>query len=262
MAKEHGHPVIAVTQPRAHHGRPPKHPSGKRLSGSRGRGDRQPGAVRRRHTDPRRRTSPVGAVSSITARSSPSCSPSAWPSACARVARLPPLYLSANIPGGDEHNAELERSTRAASGAAPSHLTPGSPEQDPSHEIASNLEAHHMSITDQPLRRRDFLRGSLGLAALAATGSLAACATSGTQPTTSASSSAAGPGQRHQPLRHAGQLDRRCGHLQRRLRHRLRRVRRRSRSRRLQPAARSRSRPPPRSRRNCSRASSPATRRT
>ncbi len=50
-----------------------------------------------------------------------------------------------------------------------------------------------MSITDQPLRRRDFLRGSLGLAALATTGSLAACATSGTGPTTSASSSAAGP---------------------------------------------------------------------
>jgi N-acetylglucosamine transport system substrate-binding protein len=50
-----------------------------------------------------------------------------------------------------------------------------------------------MSITDQPLRRRDFLRGSLGLAALATTGSLAACATSGTGPTTSGSSSAAGP---------------------------------------------------------------------
>ena len=50
-----------------------------------------------------------------------------------------------------------------------------------------------MTITHQPLRRRDFLRGSLGLAALATTGSLAACATSGTGPTTGASSSAAGP---------------------------------------------------------------------
>jgi N-acetylglucosamine transport system substrate-binding protein len=50
-----------------------------------------------------------------------------------------------------------------------------------------------MSITDQPLRRRDFLRGSLGLAALATTGSLAACATSGTGTTSGSSSSAAGP---------------------------------------------------------------------
>jgi N-acetylglucosamine transport system substrate-binding protein len=49
-----------------------------------------------------------------------------------------------------------------------------------------------MSITDRPLRRRDFLRGSLGLAALATTGSLAACATSGTGTGTSGSSSSAG----------------------------------------------------------------------
>jgi N-acetylglucosamine transport system substrate-binding protein len=48
-----------------------------------------------------------------------------------------------------------------------------------------------MSITDQPLRRRDFLRGTLGLAALATTGTLAACATSGTGSTSGASSSAA-----------------------------------------------------------------------
>src|SRR3712207_9152154 len=50
-----------------------------------------------------------------------------------------------------------------------------------------------MSITDQPLRRRDFLRGSLGLAALATTGSLAGCATSGTGPATEATSPAGGP---------------------------------------------------------------------
>jgi N-acetylglucosamine transport system substrate-binding protein len=43
-----------------------------------------------------------------------------------------------------------------------------------------------------PLRRRDFLRGSLAAAALTATGSLAACATSGTGPAPAASS-AAGP---------------------------------------------------------------------
>jgi N-acetylglucosamine transport system substrate-binding protein len=51
-----------------------------------------------------------------------------------------------------------------------------------------------MSITDRPLQRRDFLRGTLGLAALATTGSLAACATSGTGTTPpGASSSAPGP---------------------------------------------------------------------
>ena len=50
-----------------------------------------------------------------------------------------------------------------------------------------------MSITDQPLQRRDFLRGSLGLAALTLTGgSLAACATSGTGTTPGASAPPAG----------------------------------------------------------------------
>jgi len=49
-----------------------------------------------------------------------------------------------------------------------------------------------MSITDMPLRRRDFLRGTLGLAALATTGSLAACATSGTGTTPGGSGSSAG----------------------------------------------------------------------
>ena len=51
-----------------------------------------------------------------------------------------------------------------------------------------------MSITDRPLQRRDFLRGTLGLAALATTGSLTACATSGTGTTPpGATSSAPGP---------------------------------------------------------------------
>jgi N-acetylglucosamine transport system substrate-binding protein len=51
-----------------------------------------------------------------------------------------------------------------------------------------------MSITDRPLQRRDFLRGTLGLAALATTGSLTACASSGTGTTPpGATSSAPGP---------------------------------------------------------------------
>ena len=50
-----------------------------------------------------------------------------------------------------------------------------------------------MDINSRPLGRRDFLRGSLAAAALAATGSsLAACATSGTGTSTSSSSAPAG----------------------------------------------------------------------
>jgi uncharacterized phosphosugar-binding protein len=115
MAKEKGHRVIAVTSLQHTRQVPPKHPSGKRLSevadvvidnlapygdatlglaGGAGGADADV---------------PVGAVSSIT---------------CAFIAqlltigvaerihadgRVPPLYLSANIPGGDAHNSELER---------------------------------------------------------------------------------------------------------------------------------------------------------
>ena len=48
-----------------------------------------------------------------------------------------------------------------------------------------------MDINIRPLARRDFLRGSLAAAALAATGSLTACATSGTSGSTSTSSAPA-----------------------------------------------------------------------
>jgi N-acetylglucosamine transport system substrate-binding protein len=49
-----------------------------------------------------------------------------------------------------------------------------------------------MDINIRPLARRDFLRGSLAAAALAATGSLAACATSGTSTSTQTSSAPEG----------------------------------------------------------------------
>jgi uncharacterized phosphosugar-binding protein len=114
-AKEQGHRVIAVTSLQHTRQVTPKHPSGKRLSEvadvvvdnlapygdatlalPEGAGEADGGV-------------PVGAVSSIT---------------CAFIAQLftigvaerihgdggvPPLYLSANIPGGDDHNAALER---------------------------------------------------------------------------------------------------------------------------------------------------------
>ena len=49
-----------------------------------------------------------------------------------------------------------------------------------------------MDISAKPLGRRDFLRGSLAAAALAATGSLASCATSGTGTGTTETSAPAG----------------------------------------------------------------------
>jgi uncharacterized phosphosugar-binding protein len=115
MAKEHGHGVIAVTSLQHTQQVQPKHPSGKRLSevadvvldNLAPYGDATlalPGGAGDSDTDV-----PVGSVSSIT---------------CAFIAQLltigvaeriraggsvPPLYLSANIPGGDAHNLELER---------------------------------------------------------------------------------------------------------------------------------------------------------
>lgn len=108
-AKERGHQVIAVTSLEHTNAVTPKHPSGKRLAEvadvvidtlapygdatvSLGEGD---GAVT------------VGAVSSITAAYI------AQSLTIGVVARLvaageePPVYLSANVPGGDEHNNVL-----------------------------------------------------------------------------------------------------------------------------------------------------------
>ena len=108
LAKQHGHPVIAVTSLDHTMAVQPKHPSGKRL--------RDVADVVIDNLAPYGDATlaldggvPVGSVSSIT---------------CAFIAQLltvgvadrirasgnvPPLYLSANIPGGDAHNAELER---------------------------------------------------------------------------------------------------------------------------------------------------------
>ncbi len=108
LAKQHGHPVIAVTSLEHTMAVQPKHPSGKRL--------RDVADVVIDNLAPYGDATlaldggvPVGSVSSIT---------------CAFIAQLltigvadrirasgsvPPLYLSANIPGGDAHNAELER---------------------------------------------------------------------------------------------------------------------------------------------------------
>ena len=107
-AKAEGHPVIAVTSLEHTNAVTPKHPSGQRLS------EVADVVIDNRApygdtTHRRRRGIGVGAVSSLTAayiaqlhhhRRRASGSP--------RSATPRRIYLSANIPGGDEHNHALE----------------------------------------------------------------------------------------------------------------------------------------------------------
>jgi uncharacterized phosphosugar-binding protein len=113
LAKEHGHAVIAVTSLEHTMRVTPKHPSGQRLSDVADvvidnlapYGD---ATLTLSGSTDSTADVPVGSVSSIT---------------CAFIAQLltvgvaerirtrgevPPLYLSANIPGGDEHNRRIE----------------------------------------------------------------------------------------------------------------------------------------------------------
>jgi uncharacterized phosphosugar-binding protein len=106
-AKADGHPVIAVTSLEHTNAVTPKHPSGRRLSeiadvvidNRAPYGDTTielPGGIG------------VGAVSSLTAAY---IAQLITIGAAARIAALgetPPIYLSANIPGGDDHNHALE----------------------------------------------------------------------------------------------------------------------------------------------------------
>jgi uncharacterized phosphosugar-binding protein len=107
LAKERGHRVIAVTSLEHTNQVEPKHHSGKRLSevadvvidNMAPFGDvttELPGGVR------------VGAVSSITAAFIAQLLTMETALRIAGSGRTPPLYISANIPGGDEHNRSLE----------------------------------------------------------------------------------------------------------------------------------------------------------
>lgn len=106
-AQERGHAVIAVTSLQHTNRVEPKHPSGKRLSevadvvidNLAPFGDATltlPGGV------------PVGAVSSITAAFIAQLLTIETARRIAESGSTPPLYISANIPGGDEHNRSLE----------------------------------------------------------------------------------------------------------------------------------------------------------
>jgi uncharacterized phosphosugar-binding protein len=108
LAKGKGHDVIAVTSLQHTAQVQPKHPSGLRLSeiadvvidNRAPDGDATlalPGGV------------PVGSVSSITSAFIAQLLTIGVAERMNGDGRVPPLYLSANIPGGDEHNRELEK---------------------------------------------------------------------------------------------------------------------------------------------------------
>lgn len=106
-AKKHGHPVIAVTSLDHTMRVEPKHASGKRLldvadvvlDNLAPFGDA---------TQELSSGVPVGAVSSITAAYIAQVLTIGVAGRIAATGKTPPLYISANIPGGDEHNHALE----------------------------------------------------------------------------------------------------------------------------------------------------------
>ncbi|MBG6237157.1 putative phosphosugar-binding protein [Mycetocola sp. CAN_C7] len=106
-ARELGHPVIAVTSLEHTNAVEPKHPSGKRLSeiadvvidNRAPFGDTTlslPGGIG------------VGAISSITSAFIAQLLTIEVSRRISEAGAVPPLYISANIPGGDEHNIALE----------------------------------------------------------------------------------------------------------------------------------------------------------
>ncbi|MGG7509468.1 sugar isomerase domain-containing protein [Plantibacter sp. YIM 135249] len=107
LAKEHGHPVIAVTSLEHTQRVQPKHSSGLRLS------EVADVVIDNRApfgdaTIEVREGVPVGAVSSITAAYIAQLLTIGVADRLAESGETPPLYISANIPGGDEHNRVLE----------------------------------------------------------------------------------------------------------------------------------------------------------
>ncbi|MCW2799159.1 MAG: sugar isomerase [Aeromicrobium sp.] len=107
LAKEHGHGVIAVTSLDHTMQVTPKHPSGKRLS--------EIADVVIDNLAPFGDTTltigddiGVGAVSSMTAAFIAQLLTIGVAERLVAAGTVPPIYLSANIPAGDEHNHQLE----------------------------------------------------------------------------------------------------------------------------------------------------------
>jgi uncharacterized phosphosugar-binding protein len=107
LAKEAGHPVIAVTSLEHTAKVTPKHPSGRRLTevadvfidNLAPYGDATLTSIG---------STPVGAVSSITAAYIAQLLTIGVAKRLSNDGARAPLYLSANIPDGDEHNSALE----------------------------------------------------------------------------------------------------------------------------------------------------------
>jgi len=106
-AKEHGHPVIAVTSLEHTARVKPKHPSGKRLS--------EVADITIDNLAPYGDATieleggiGVGAVSSITAAFIAQRITIGVAEAIRQRGKTPPVYISANIPEGDKHNRALE----------------------------------------------------------------------------------------------------------------------------------------------------------
>jgi uncharacterized phosphosugar-binding protein len=112
LAKQHGHRVIAVTSLEHTAAVTPKHPSGQRLSDIADivLDNRAPYGdttidVAIADSD---RSVRVGAVSSITAAFIAQLLTLGVTERIAAAGAVPPVYISANIPEGDEHNNALE----------------------------------------------------------------------------------------------------------------------------------------------------------
>ena len=100
QAKEHGYPVIAVTSLEHTAAVEPKHPSGKRLSEI---ADVAPYGDSTLEVE----GNGCGAVSSLTAAFIAQLLTIGTIEKLARNAE-PPVYISANVPGGHERNQKLE----------------------------------------------------------------------------------------------------------------------------------------------------------
>ena len=114
LAKQHGHPVIAVTSLEHTMAVQPKHPSGQRLrdvadvviDNLAPYGDAT--LALGPSTSSGGTSVPVGSVSSITSAFIAQLLTIGVAERIAATGAVPPLYLSANIPGGDQHNSGLE----------------------------------------------------------------------------------------------------------------------------------------------------------
>ncbi|MEU4623385.1 SIS domain-containing protein [Actinoplanes sp. NPDC023801] len=107
LVKEHGHPLIAITSAEHSAGVGSRHPSGRKL-GDIADVTLDNGAPYGDATVPLPGGGAVGAVSSITAALLAQQIVVEVVDRLLAAGIVPPVYLSDNVPGGKEHNAELE----------------------------------------------------------------------------------------------------------------------------------------------------------